>query len=622
MSVDYHVYVSDRGNIFMTEIAALLAAALADLGYRTVFPAPGLPERARDRVNLVVAPHEFFSLQEGCGERRLLEAAEASICVGVEQPGTEWFDLGTHYASAGSMVLDISPYAVAELRRLGLDAHHLQLGYHPSWDQWGGQAARPRPTDLLFLGSFTPRRDEILSEAAPLLWDCRSDIRLFEFPRPMTEPRSRFVTARDKWDLLASSRMLLNIHASETPYFEWVRVLEAVSNGCLVVSESSTDYGPLVPGEHLIAAPADLLGSYAASLLTDEPLRAELAAAAYDFVRTKLEFTSLLAPVCALVERVEREAAQVLVHRRTVGFRPPEAPVGPPIDPVLAAILETERQERIRVKELLDSETQLVQQVEALQARVRYGDAEHVDVTTTSTWDDFVPDVTVLVTSYNYCRFITEAMESVMASVGAAAELIVVDDHSQDDSVEAVCRLMESADWFPTMLLARAANGGVGAARNFGIARARSDRIFMLDADNLIYPTTLATLSAALDEAPDTAFSYGIIAKVGQPGLLSHLPWDVQRLTVGNYIDAMAMIRRSALDELEGYDAYFSLRGWEDYDFWLRLAGIGGYGTFVPEFVGSYRVHATSRQQTVGLDTETLIREFRERYPFLPWHTV
>jgi glycosyltransferase involved in cell wall biosynthesis len=213
-------------------------------------------------------------------------------------------------------------------------------------------------------------------------------------------------------------------------------------------------------------------------------------------------------------------------------------------------------------------------------------------------------------------------MESVMASVGAAAELIVVDDHSQDDSVAAVTGLMEATDWFPTMLLARAANGGVGAARNFGIARARSDRIFMLDADNLIYPTTLATLSAALDAAPDAAFSYGIIAKVGQPGLLSHLPWDVQRLTVGNYIDAMAMIRRSSLDELEGYDAYFSLRGWEDYDYWLRLAAVGGYGTFVPEFVGSYRVHATSRQQTVGLDTETLIREFRERYPFLPWHTV
>ncbi len=56
MSPTYYVYVSDRGNVFMTEIAAVLAATLSDLGYHTVYPAPGLPEPGRDRVNLVVAP--------------------------------------------------------------------------------------------------------------------------------------------------------------------------------------------------------------------------------------------------------------------------------------------------------------------------------------------------------------------------------------------------------------------------------------------------------------------------------------------------------------------------------------------------------------------------------------
>lgn len=616
MTPTYYVYVSDRGNVFMTEIAAVLAAALSDLGYHTMFPAPGLPERGRDRANLVVAPHEFFPLQRAYGERELLEAAAVSVAVGVEQPGTPWFELGTHYASVGPVVLDVSPYAVDELARRGLDATHLQLGYHPSWDRWGGDATRPRPTDLVFLGSMTHHRDRILSEAAPLLWDCNADIRLFEFPRPMNEPRTHFVASTAKWQLLAASRVLVNIHRSEVPYFEWVRVLEAVVNGCLVVTESSTDYGPLVPGEHLIAAPSEFLGAYTASIMTDESLRVELAAAAYDFVRTKLELKTLLEPICA---HVEEALVRVTPRRRPQPFQPPAPPHVPSISPVLEAVLDTERQARARVKELLDGETELVQRVEALQARLLHGRADHVDRSVTKAWEGFAPQISVVITSYNYRDFISEAMESVMSSLGVAVELIVVDDHSQDDSVEVLEAIMAATEWFPTMLLAKAANSGVGSARNAGIAEARAERVFILDADNMIYPTTLKKLSTALDRTPDAAFAYGIVAKTGQVGLLSHLPWDVDRLTETNYIDAMAMVRRRVWDEVGGYDTYFSLRGWEDYEFWLRLAANGYRAAFVPQLVGRYRVHPTSRQQTVNLDTAPLMRDFRERYPFLPW---
>ena len=619
MRPTYYVYVSQRGNIFMAEIAALLAEALSDLGYRTVYPAPGLPERGRDRVNLVVAPHEFFPLQTEYPERELLEAAEASIVVGVEQPGTQWFELGVRYAGVGPMALDISPFAVAELQARGVEATHLQLGYHPSWDRWGGDPKHPRSNDLLFLGSLTDRRDRILSEVAPLLWDCAADIRLFEFPRPMTEPRGHFVASDSKWDLLASSRVLLNIHANDVPYFEWVRALEAMINGCVVVTEPSTDYGPLIPGEHLLAVPTDLLGAYTASIILDEDLRSDVAMAAYEFLRTKLELTMLLEPICAQVERASTSVVRTKppAPSRTIASA---IPLSNP--PELETILGTERQMWARIKELLDSETRQLQSVEALQSRIRYGSADHLDATETEAWSDFTPDVSVVVTSYNYQAFITDAIESVMSSLGVAAELIVVDDHSEDQSVSVVEELMQRTEWFPTLLLARSANAGVGRARNAGISRARSDRVFILDADNLIYPTTLRKLSQALDRSPDAAFSYGIIAKLGYEGLLSHLPWNVHRLTESNYIDAMAMVRKRVWEELGGYDDQYSLRGWEDYELWLRLATQGGYGEFVPEFVGCYRVHATSRQQTVNLDTGPLVNDFREQYPFLPWNPV
>ena len=127
-------------------------------------------------------------------------------------------------------------------------------------------------------------------------------------------------------------------------------------------------------------------------------------------------------------------------------------------------------------------------------------------------------------------------MSSIMSSLGTAVELIVVDDHSEDGSVDVIKQVMASTDWFPTKLLARAANAGVGAARNIGIAEARADRIFISDAETSIFPATLQKLSAALDKSPDSAAAYGIIAGTGRAGLLNYLPLEAAHLTERDYL--------------------------------------------------------------------------------------
>lgn len=599
----------------MTEIASLLAAALSDLGYPTVFPAEGLPAAGRDRVNLVVAPHEFFPLQQGIPEDDLLRAAELSVTVGVEQPGTLWFDLGARYSSVAAGVLDISQVAVAELRRRGVAARHLQLGYHPSWDRWGGRDTRPRSKDVLFLGSITERRDRCLSSMAPLLWDCETDIRLFEFPRPMTETRGHFVAGEDKWRLLADSRILLNIHRNEVPYFEWVRVLEAVANGCLVITESSDEYGHLVPGQHLIAAPADSLGSYAASLVLDEELRAGMAGAAYDLLRTQLEMTSLLAPICE-----ELPSGPPATAGKSVPLPLPAPQIAPPpTQPLIEEVIASEHRIRARVKELIDSETALIRRVEAMQTHISRGDPDFARVTTTPAWKAFEPDVTVLLTTYNSEGFVTDAISSVFDTSGLAVDLVIVDDHSADRTTAVIENLMRGFPSFPVKLIAREANGGVSVARNRALEDARGRFVFVLDADNWVFPNAISRLTAALEAEPDAAFAYGLVAKTGGEGMLSYLPWDLVRMCESNYVDAMALIRRSAFEEAGGYDAHFGLVGWEDYELWLRFAAAGWHPVFIPAFIGSYSVRPGSRQETVNLDDQVLRAELRNLFPYFPW---
>ena len=139
----YNVYVSDRGPASATEIAAIIAETLADLGYCTAFPALGLPERGRNRINLVVAPNDFFRFQGGHSQRDLLDAARVSITLGVDGPGTPGFDVGTHYASVGPMALDISEDGVDALRSSGYRCRPPAVGIPPAL---GPVGRRPEAT--------------------------------------------------------------------------------------------------------------------------------------------------------------------------------------------------------------------------------------------------------------------------------------------------------------------------------------------------------------------------------------------------------------------------------------------------------------------------------------------
>lgn len=299
MSIGYRVYASPHGNSFIDEIAELIVAGLNDLGHPVSFRQEGLPEASSDHVNLVVAPQDYFgfSLLAGAADADLLRAAEVSISITTEQPGTVWFDRSLRYLKGSPLTLDINAHVAESLADLGFPARHLRLGYHPSWDRWGGDPSTQRPVDIGFLGAMTERRERFFAGAASRMWDRRCDLRFFEITRPKRAGAIGFLAGGEKWEWLARTKVLLNVHRSDARYFEWARVLEAAANGCVVVSDPSIGTTPFRAGEHFVEAPLDLLPDYAVGLLADPQSRAEMATAAYDLTRRELMLTDLLAPL-------------------------------------------------------------------------------------------------------------------------------------------------------------------------------------------------------------------------------------------------------------------------------------------------------------------------------------
>ena len=636
---NYRIYVSRRGNVFMTELAQLLQRVLIDLDRTAVLLASGLPESRDDGINIVVAPHEFFHFArvEGASADRLAQAAQDSVCVTTEQMGTPWFDVQTDLCAGSPLILDINRTAVDALRQGGFPAEHLQLGYHSSIDRWnrGTETDGTRTCEVAVLAAMTPRRERFLAHAATLLWDRSCDIRLFTFERPISESAPGFITGAEKFDHLSNSKLLLNVHRSEFAYFEWLRVIEAVANGCVLVTETSLGYQPFVPFEHFVQASLDSLAEYALAVLVDDAWRRELAISAYTLLRDELDMVRIVRGLLPQIEEPPSASNAILGHRgRSTTPRPETSETTidkseSPLRNVLRSVIN-EREQGFRdiAKTLLMSQRSGIRQIEKIESALQYGTDAYMETETTPAYDLVEPGVSVVLTNYNYANLIGGAVDSVVASVGVIAELIIVDDHSVDNSVDVLRGLMEKRPWFPTMLVTKQANLGLSEARNTGFRHARADYVFVLDADNMVYPTGIQTLVRALEpHGDDYAMAYGIVdcftdsAEMDPVGLVSCLPWDPYRLTRANYIDAMALVRRSAWEVVGGYDWSMDehFGGWEDFDLWLRFASRGYSAAFAATPVARYRVHGTSMLQHFNWAPETAITELRRRYPGLPW---
>jgi glycosyltransferase involved in cell wall biosynthesis len=196
-------------------------------------------------------------------------------------------------------------------------------------------------------------------------------------------------------------------------------------------------------------------------------------------------------------------------------------------------------------------------------------------------------------------------MRSVAGSDYEDYELLVLDDASTDDSAGAVQRFMRDHDWLPASLLRHTANEGLAGTRNTLTAHARGELVFVLDADNGVYPQALGRLVAALDADPGAAFAYPMIAAHDDRGpvwVLSRFGWDPELLVEDNFVDAMALIRRRALVDVGGYCGDPRLGGWEDYDLWCQFAERGWRGVQVPELLAWYRRSGHSMLSTSASD--------------------
>jgi glycosyltransferase involved in cell wall biosynthesis len=185
--------------------------------------------------------------------------------------------------------------------------------------------------------------------------------------------------------------------------------------------------------------------------------------------------------------------------------------------------------------------------------------------------------VSVVIPLYNAAEVIAETLRSVLAQSWTDREILVIDDGSTDGSADVVKSFGDRVRYYAFE------NGGVAKARNRGIALARGRYIALMDHDDLWDKTKLGKQVRILDERPEVGM---VITEIGHLDRAGKPTGEVAKayngadpfygLFVKGYAPtpSAAMIRKSILEAVGGFDESFSSAGMDDHELWPRIAAV------------------------------------------------
>ncbi len=203
-------------------------------------------------------------------------------------------------------------------------------------------------------------------------------------------------------------------------------------------------------------------------------------------------------------------------------------------------------------------------------------------------------DFTVVIPCYKLGDFLEKAVDSVWAQGLDSIEIIIVDDASSDQKTKDVLDQLAKR----VKVIRLAVNQGVAVARNQGIEAAKGKYILCLDADDTIEPTYLEK-AFNIFEADDDVGLVSCWARY-----YGELEWNwkvrdgipTEDALVNSPVHTASCFRKRSWQQGAVYD--HKLRGYEDWDHWLKILKTGAKLRTIPEYLFNYRVRLNSKVET------------------------
>jgi glycosyltransferase involved in cell wall biosynthesis len=219
---------------------------------------------------------------------------------------------------------------------------------------------------------------------------------------------------------------------------------------------------------------------------------------------------------------------------------------------------------------------------------------------------------TIVVITYNYGRFLRQAVESALTQTRRAAVLIM-DDASEDETELVVRELLRSAG--NRLAYYRApVNRGLSRMRNEAAELVATEWIIYLDADDWLVGDYVEKGEDWLARHPRVdalTTDMFIVRDLRRPFLSrARVPKSWGRLLRSNTIVQTSFVRRQVIRALGGYDPSVD---YEDWDFWIRLLKDGCQIGRLPGGHVYRREHGLNKSKIC--DVEAAERQVRSKHP-------
>lgn len=237
------------------------------------------------------------------------------------------------------------------------------------------------------------------------------------------------------------------------------------------------------------------------------------------------------------------------------------------------------------------------------------------------------PLFSIIMTSYNYEKYIFHAIESVISQTYQNWELIIVDDCSIDDSWQIIKGFSDAR----IKAIRQKENLGACTAYNLALSMAQGEYIASLDSDDIFYPKKLERQSRFFVDNPEIDICGSYVTEIDCNGCVldgqtPHADWfnvsidfnDPVSWIKENHLCHSSVVVRAEIHKKLGW-MNDQLTYTPDWEFWIRALANGCRFSVISERLTGYRNHGLNitHKNRVALLKEHSYTFIKYLLPFL-----
>lgn len=206
------------------------------------------------------------------------------------------------------------------------------------------------------------------------------------------------------------------------------------------------------------------------------------------------------------------------------------------------------------------------------------------------------PFFTIVITTYNRANLLEHTLKSLADQTFFNFELIIIDNYSTDETLKVIKQFHSLNLKFFQLKN----NGIISVSRNFAISKSTCEWIAFLDSDDLWNVNKLQKCFDLIDNNSNrTSLIYHGMDIIKNNRSLGKLrtrellnPVFNNLLVKGNTIVfSSVVVKKDLLVKVNGFNSSRNMINTSDYNTWLKIAQCGYEFTYLPESLGSYRIH-------------------------------